>query len=231
MIRNFTENLFLGFSLQLKRLQNQYFANLLAFINHTHYMLCREKTVNHARSFGSKGEWFIERAMTYTPQHIANYFLDKADEDCVPVSQLKLIKLIYIAYGWNLAINGSRLFEEPIYAWKHGPVIRSIYDEFKSFGKRQITSKSKDIDLDTWEPFEPRIPSKDDDVIWVLNKVWAVYKRFEAWTLREKTHEPNGPWDKVYNADNRDVKLIDAHIQEHYAERIRTYIAAAKEFA
>lgn len=37
--------------------------------------------------------------MAYTPQHIANYFLERAEREGVRVSPLKLIKLVYIAYG------------------------------------------------------------------------------------------------------------------------------------
>lgn len=53
------------------------------------------------------------------------------------MSLLKLIKLVYLAYGWSIALD-YRLFDEPIVAWKHGPVIRSLYHEFKHFGAAPI---------------------------------------------------------------------------------------------
>ena len=67
----------------------------------------------------------------YTAFHIANYFLWRAWEEGVEVTPLKLIKLVYIAYGWNLVLNKDRpkLFEERIEAWKYGPVIPSVYHD------------------------------------------------------------------------------------------------------
>ncbi|MEO0637649.1 MAG: type II toxin-antitoxin system antitoxin SocA domain-containing protein [Pseudomonadota bacterium] len=148
----------------------------------------------------------------------------------MPISQLKLMKLVYIAYGWHLALNEIRLYDEPIYAWEHGPVVRSIYDEFKNFGKRPITRRATEVDWDTFELMEPRVPEDDAETRWVLDRVWATYKDFRAWTLRNKTHEAGGPWDKVYDPKVRDVKLNDDDIREHYVQRISAYIDAAHEF-
>lgn len=50
------------------------------------------------------------RVTPYTPQHVANFFLDRAEEEGFPLTQLKLMKLVYIAYGWHLAITGEALF-------------------------------------------------------------------------------------------------------------------------
>ena len=62
---------------------------------------------------------------TYSASHVANFMLDKADQEGRPVTQMKLLKLVYIAYGWYLSLVNKKLFSEEIYAWKHGPVIRS----------------------------------------------------------------------------------------------------------
>lgn len=167
--------------------------------------------------------------MPYSPQQIANFFLDKAENEGMPISQLKLIKLVYIAYGWVLALTNRRLFEEEIQAWQHGPVIESLYHEFKHFKSSPIVGRASDVDLDTWETTTPRVPNSDETTRLILDKVWAAYRRFKAWDLRNKTHEDDGPWHKVYHENDRYLTLRDEDIRDHYASRIAKYIAAAKK--
>ncbi|MEA3533142.1 Panacea domain-containing protein [Rhizobium sp. CC-YZS058] len=167
--------------------------------------------------------------MAYTPQHIANYFLERAEREGVRVSPLKLIKLVYIAYGWNLALVGDKLFDEPIEAWQHGPVIPSIYHEFKEFGSSGINRRAYDLDLETLETFAPQIREDDEVTRLVLDRVWAAYKRFTGWQLREKTHEAGSPWSNVYRENVLGVTLNDADIKSHFVDKIEGYLTAANE--
>ena len=66
----------------------------------------------------------------YSALAIANFFL----ENHKSISPMKLQKLVYFAHGWNLAISNNPLIKEPIEAWDYGPVISTIYNEFKLFG-------------------------------------------------------------------------------------------------
>lgn len=189
----------------------------------------REETVNHARSLGSEGERPIENDMTYTPQHIANFFLDRGEEEARALTQMKLHKLVYIAYGWHIALTGEKLFNDRIEAWEHGPVVKGIRDEFKNFGREPISVKSIDFDWETLEEFEPRVPSSDLDCHAILDRVWESYKLFSAATLRNKTHESGSPWHNAYRAGaGYGEEIDDGQIAEHYRERITRYIDAAK---
>lgn len=167
--------------------------------------------------------------MTYTPQHIANYFLERAELEGVRISPLKLIKLVYIAYGWYLALLGKKLYNEEIEAWKHGPVIPSIYHEFKEFGSGVIDRRAYDLDLETLDFYAPQVDEADDESRFVLDRVWASYRRFSGWQLREKTHEPDSPWSKVYKDNVRGITLNDDDIKKHFVEKIDGYLKAANE--
>jgi uncharacterized phage-associated protein len=166
--------------------------------------------------------------MAYTPQHIANFFLSKADAESSPMTQLKLIKLVYIAYGWYLALKSEKLFNEAIEAWQHGPVIPSVYHEFKDFGKLPISRKSMNLDLDTWQISTPELPSDDNDTGMILTAVWNVYKGLDGWRLRQMTHEDGTPWKKVYVEGERGIKINDEDVKEHYQVKIRGYLESAK---
>ena len=43
---------------------------------------------------------------------------------------LKLSKMMYYAEGCSLASGNGSLFDEPILAWEHGPVIRSVWNKY-----------------------------------------------------------------------------------------------------
>lgn len=170
----------------------------------------------------------MTKPVTYTPQHIANYFLERAEDDGIPMSPLKLIKLVYIAYGWNIALTSKKLFDEDIEAWQHGPVIPSLYHEFKHFKSKSIDEWAEHFDMDTGEACVPHVNASDTETNLVLSKVWAAYSRFSAWALREKTHEDDGPWKKVYEPGVRGIEMLDDDISEHYTVKIREYLDAAK---
>ena len=167
--------------------------------------------------------------MAYTPQHVANFFLEKAESENVPLSQLKLIKLVYIAYGWYLALTREKLFNEHIEAWQHGPVIPSIYHEFKDYGGQPINRLAYDLDLDTFEYVSPKIPAHDERTKIILGKVWGAYKKFTGWSLRNKTHEDDSPWSRVYENGQRGIRLKDEDISEHFTKKISEYLEAARK--
>ncbi len=199
-----------------------------------HYLHRREEIVGRNRSLGRvHGEQSLATNMTYTPQHIANYFLDRAAEEGKRLSPLKLVKLVYIAYGWYLALKDQKLFNEPIEAWQHGPVIPSVYHEFKHYGSSPIVGNSVTVDYEDLEGklnleiSTPRVPDTDAEANIVLDNVWKSYKDYTAWQLREMTHEDGTPWKRVYVDGVRGIKMQDDHIREHYVDRIGQYIEAS----
>ena len=76
-------------------------------------------------------------------EDIANWFLNENRrqmnfEDSEYITNLKLQKLLYYAQGHYLAEQNTPLFNENFLAWEHGPVIRKIYDKYKTNGAKGI---------------------------------------------------------------------------------------------
>ena len=113
----------------------------------------------------------------------ANYFIRMQDECCEDyITNLKLQKLCYYAQGFNLAINNCRLFDNDIEAWMYGPVVRDLYNKYKS-NKCQPLVADADFDGNDLPP----------DAQDILSQVYREYGQFAAWKLRDMTHtEP--PW-------------------------------------
>lgn len=132
----------------------------------------------------------------YTPQHIANFFLIRAKNQGLEITPMDLLKLVYVGYGWCLSLLGAKLFNEPIEAWGFGPVIPSIYHEFKDFGPKPINRLSINVIYDEYDNVpDITIPVVEDtDFIQVLEKVWETYKNKTPFQFSSITHEKNITW-------------------------------------
>jgi uncharacterized phage-associated protein len=128
----------------------------------------------------------------YNSKAIANYFLTKSFETGRELSPMKLIKLVYLAHGWNLGLNNKPLIADSIQAWKYGPVIKSLYQEFKNYGNGTITGLATDFEA------VPQVPD-DSTEIPLLNKIWEAYSPLSAGQLSSLTHEQGSPWDQTWN--------------------------------
>jgi uncharacterized phage-associated protein len=142
----------------------------------------------------------------YEASTIARWFLAWAafDEEGV-LSNLKLQKLLYYAQGHFIANHeGTPLFADDIQAWSHGPVVPSIYHEFKNFG-------SNAIELD--EEFD--FGAIDQDTSSWLAAVWRTHGARSAWALREMTHS-EAPWRDHYQENSRGVVIPKDAIARYF---------------
>lgn len=137
--------------------------------------------------------------MLYSPKSIANFFLDLAKSSGELISPMKLQKLVYYAHGWYAGYTGQPLIDETIEAWQYGPVISSLYHDFKQFGSGAINRKATNFDGVTFR----EVPPPEDPVIRTfLQNVWSSYSPFTGLKLSELTHSTDGPWDKTWKASN-----------------------------
>src|ERR1700682_6037766 len=74
--------------------------------------------------------------MAHAALSIAKFFLAIPDKDSGElISNLKIQKLLYYAQGYYVALHGVArpLFPEKVYAWKHGPVVKAVYNHYAQF--------------------------------------------------------------------------------------------------
>lgn len=159
----------------------------------------------------------------YTPSHIANFVLRASKEEKRCINIVKLLKLVFLSYGWVRAVLDIRLFEEPFQAWALGPVVPSLYHEFKRFGHNPITSEA--FIMRDGSVVAPYIDD-NDEIIAVMEKCWNVYKIFTARALVSKTHEPDSPWALHYKND-KNPDIPDDEIKDYFLTTINGYISYA----
>ncbi|MDU1582676.1 MAG: DUF4065 domain-containing protein [Peptoniphilus harei] len=154
-------------------------------------------------------EIFNNNRNVYSAIDIANWFLnynyqlrELEDEDTDNISNLKLQKLLYYAQGCYLALRDKALFNDKILAWKHGPVVESVYYTFRKFGADGISEFDKNIEID-----------KDTESI--LIEVYNVFGKYSAWGLREMTHNET-PWKSTEQSEEISQESIKEYFEENY---------------
>jgi uncharacterized phage-associated protein len=149
------------------------------------------------------------RPQGLTSREVADYFLSKAasEEDGADlISNLKLQKLLYYAQGVHMALQDTPLFEEDIQAWQHGPVVPSIYQQYKDYGGNSLSAPALGtIDFTRYTPEEQE----------TLSEVYNVYGQFSAWRLREMTHS-EGPWKDYYKEGQSAIIIPKMALNDYF---------------
>lgn len=144
---------------------------------------------------------------------VANEFLEISNNQ---ISLLKLLKLCYIAQGFSLAILDRTIFDDDIEAWRYGPVIPSLYHEFKHFGAENITEKSKFFYInDDYEIVEDTPSLKDSNDKKIIQIVWNLYGKYSGSHLVNITHKRGTPWDLTY-LPNANKVISQELIKKYY---------------
>ena len=150
---------------------------------------------------------------------VANYFVRKSLDSGIPVTPMKLVKLVYVAHGWYLGLTGEPLIAEGVQAWKYGPVVPSVYASFKDYGGNPITEPVGALNANGQMVYysitSPELTS-------FLDKIWDEYKDYSAVELSALTHQEETPWFETWHnkggKDTRAVLIANDAIQSHYKQ-------------
>jgi len=140
--------------------------------------------------------------VTYPALDIARFFAKTYVDLKKPATNMKLQKALYYSWIEYYRKNKAPLFIDPIYAWKFGPVVKPVYNEFRVFAGIQITRpKGPDNPLNNATERFLREIAKDH-----LDR--------EAYGMMQQTHGKDGPWDITYDG-NPDTAIPFNLIVDH----------------
>lgn len=164
--------------------------------------------------------------MAYDAKAVANFFLNLARTQGDSISPMKLQKLVYYAHGWYAGYTGKPLIDEAVEAWQYGPVIPSLYHEFKRFGSGAISHNATVFGGDL-EELEVQVPA-DPGIQSFLSSVWKSYGKYTGTKLSEMTHAVGGPWDETRKASAgmRSADIPFDIIERHFKEAVARAKAA-----
>jgi len=166
------------------------------------------------------------------PLSVANFFIEKSMAVNKLLTNMQVVKLTYIAHGWYLGFTGQPLINELAQAWMYGPVVPSVYEQFKTCGRNPITKVASQT-LPSGET--SNYPLSDKGLIPFLDKIWEAYGKYSGSALSDMTHQPGTPWDEVWNKqggkDGWEVPIPNPLIQSHYNQLVtrNTMVNAAAD--
>ncbi len=129
---------------------------------------------------------------------IANLLLSEFDSIRFDLTNLKLNKVLYYVHAFHLVRRGRPIIKNHFEAWEHGPVIRVVYQEFKTFGNAPITKLARYLNYETGREEVIDFADVEAGLREFILSVATHYMQFTASQLREMTHKPGGPWHQVY---------------------------------
>jgi uncharacterized phage-associated protein len=128
--------------------------------------------------------------MTFSPVNVSNNILKRSFDDDISVSPMKLQKLLYFVASEYAKTAKKPLFNEQFQAWDYGPVVRSVYDEFRPFGGGPIRGYAKDAAGKSKMINE----AKDEQLRESIDRVWEHAKDLSAVRLSRITHNQGSAW-------------------------------------
>lgn len=133
-------------------------------------------------------------------------------------THLKLQKLTYLCYADYLCLSGRRLFEDIIYAFDYGPVVKSVYDSFK--GSRYIENQEEIRTKMPELPTRSRILCSDHGLekLRSIDSTLHRYRSLTSTQLVELTHQEETPWKKSYHGGSYEVIRDDTIKSYHRNE-------------
>lgn len=144
--------------------------------------------------------------MCRSAKEVSLYVIDWGYRHRSEITNLRLQKLLYFIQGENIRLNHSRLIKEDFYAWRLGPVIPSVYDEYciySSFSIPRSVAKSMPKDFSESERF-------------AMEMALRKYSSYTTWELVDISHS-QAPWKYSFQIFG-DKTLIPYKIIEEYFE-------------
>lgn len=136
---------------------------------------------------------------------LCNNILQRGKQDNIEITPMKLQKLLYYVCRDYVQETGRMPISEDFCVWQYGPVVPSVYGEFKPFGSNPITCYAKDAGGHSYKVSETENPI----LARVLDVVWAKYKRLSGVELSLMTHREGSAWYRAYTDGRERIDLED----------------------
>jgi uncharacterized phage-associated protein len=138
--------------------------------------------------------------VNYSANQVAEWILWLAARKGRTLSHMQLQKHLYYAQGYSLGMSGEALFDDPIEAWTHGPVVPEVFHDYKRFGANKIIP-----------PAHVEIPQ---DVFGIVDVVVSEKSGATASELRNATHA-----EPPYRDTPRGEEITTQKLKDFFADK------------
>ncbi|MBR9864893.1 MAG: SocA family protein [Rhodobacteraceae bacterium] len=137
---------------------------------------------------------------------VANEFVRLASEAQESLTPMQLLKLVYIAHGWMLALYNRPLIRDDVQAWQYGPVIPSLYNKIRRFKSGPVTQVSAEEG-----------ETLDHAEVSIVRQVYEKYGHLSGPALSRLTHADGTPWHITYVPHSFGDVIPNDLIEDHYS--------------
>ena len=123
------------------------------------------------------------------------------------ISPLQLIKITYITHGWAYPCLEKQLINDPVEAWKYGPVYSELYHALKHNGRGPVDLVPLSFREQKNGNKEAHLESDEKELI---ELIYNGYKEMSGSQLITLTHKQGTPWDQT------ESEVIDEDVIEKY---------------
>jgi uncharacterized phage-associated protein len=138
---------------------------------------------------------------------VANRFLELAQASGKTLTPMQLLKLVYLAHGWMLGLQGRPLISDDVEAWQYGPVIPKLYNAIRHFKSDPVAG-----------PLRGDSDALDETEADIVRQTFEIYGSKTGPALSRLTHMPGGPWGMVYERGKFGTDIPNDIIEDHYRQ-------------
>lgn len=143
----------------------------------------------------------------YVALAVAKYILSLR-----PMTNLRLQKTLYFIQVAFLLTRERGIFDDEIEAWQYGPVVPSVYNEYK-YSSRNILTYNREMEIELFETFrnlgitneniieEVDRLDRDFESVDLIQEMLGRLENFTDWQLVYKTHT-YAIWQEHFNNSN-----------------------------
>lgn len=150
--------------------------------------------------------------MEKDPIKVARYLLHKCIFYGDLITNLKMQKLLYYVYVWNLVKTGNPCFRVKFQAWPNGPVHPSVYRALKEYKSSPIGEEFTGINNKS--ELKALGDELGKDFVALIDKVYEKYGTKSAFELVSLTHS-EAPWKNAMAREGR-KEISDEDIVSTY---------------
>lgn len=164
--------------------------------------------------------------MAHPARVVANEFIRLGVAQRSPLTPLQIMKLVYLAHGWMLAVYDEALVKETFEAWRYGPVVPDLYNAMKIYEADPV---SEPLELGQTVRVGPSgritfIPVIAEPFTERQGRIIdATYNHYGSWTasrLVQITHRPGSPWHRVWRREGWGLQLKDRQIGKFFKAQL-----------
>ena len=141
---------------------------------------------------------------------VANQLIRRGLAEQKNLTPMQVQKLVYFCHAWMLALCQRPLIEQPIEAWRYGPVVPDVYRSLRRYGGEPVRREIPDVQDREFDHQESSI----------IAQVFDLYSDFNGPQLSAMTHAVGTPWDQIWTRYGRsfdNAVIPDTIIEDYYA--------------